>query len=107
MFMYACVGGCVKYPVFNEILKCRCLLMLLVTHSAMQLRSVSAWCCLHTTIPSILTAGGSGGVENRGKMEKKNPNVENSEMSWITSLLINDLSAHQGTLSCNDQALHY
>lgn len=36
--------------VFNEILERRCSLMLLVTHSAMQLRSLSAWPCLHATV---------------------------------------------------------
>lgn len=87
------VGGWVHVLntlVFNEMLECRCSLMLLVTHSAMQLRSLSAWSFLHTTVhPSTLTVGGSDGVENGGKMEKRNPNVGNSEMSWITSVLMN------------------
>lgn len=87
------VGGWVHVLntlVFNEMLECRCSLMLLVTQSAMQLRSLSAWSFLHTTVhPSTLTVGGSDGVENGGKMEKRNPNVGNSEMSWITSVLMN------------------
>lgn len=69
MCMYVHVVGWVHVLntlVFNEILKCRCSLMLLVTHTAMQLRSLSAWSCLHTTVnPSPLTVGeGSDGVEN-------------------------------------------
>lgn len=47
--------------VFNEILERRCSLMLLVTHSARQLRSLSAWSCLHTTVhPSRLPNSGRG-----------------------------------------------
>lgn len=58
--------------------------------------------CLYTTIhPSTLTEWERDGVENGGEKEKKEHNMEKSEIDWIASLSINIPSVHLGTFSGN------
>lgn len=77
-FIYMCVHMTISLDstqnstrVFDGLLVCRRSLMLLVTHSAMRLRSPSVCFCLYATIhPSTMTEWGGDGVENRDEEQK-------------------------------------
>lgn len=98
VYTLASLDAVLNVLVFDGLFVCRCSLMLLVIHSAMQLRSLSTSLCFCTTIQLLSQSK----EETKWKMEmEKELVVELSERNWLEPLYIYISSAHLRTLFCN------
>lgn len=76
--------------VFDGLFGRMCSLMLLVIHSAMRLRSLSACFCFYTVIhPSTSTEPGKRRRERETEIKSKEENIgRTEELEWMKSLFI-------------------